>query len=161
MEDDSFQDSLEALHRRQPLEVLLNLERADDYVIPKPEAVVHKVYGYLNYSGGSSNFWVFGIETGHKLRIRVYPFKGTKPSDGFSLIGWGEPPSPITEPIQIRSLLNVRLSDYSRTSPYVDMITVPRLSELTSPPCPGDVSNVELSADGPVAFTLEVISESR
>ena len=41
----------------------------------RPPSSITKFYGYLNYKGGNSNFWAFGIRTGYTLKVTAYPFR--------------------------------------------------------------------------------------
>ena len=128
----------------------------------RPPSSITKFYGYLNYKGGNSNFWAFGIRTGYKLKVTAYPFRElSNRSCYFSLSGRPDPgqvetPSGTT----IEYLLQEQLSSYSKDNPYRTTLTIPDYAALTTPPCGGEITNIEIDSEGPVAFALEVIEQN-
>ena len=124
---------------------------------------IRKLYGYLNYKGGSSNFWAFGIGTGDKINVTAYPFRElSNHSCWISLSGRPGPERDKTpNGTTIEYLLQEQLSPYSRNNPYRTTLTIPDFAHLTTPPCEGEITNIEIEAAGPVAFILEVIEHTR
>ena len=123
--------------------------------------LIGKIYGYLNYQGGTSNFWIFGIGTGDSINITVYPFREiSNNSCYFSLSGRPDPGNDNTPSgTTIGYLLQEPLSPYSSDNPYRTTLTIPNYANLTTPPCEGKITNIEIDSEGPVAFIIEVIGQ--
>jgi len=144
------------LEERTISDTLTNLD-------PQPSPLsMRKLYGYLNYKGGNSNFWVFGISTGDKLNVTAYPFRElTNESCYFSLGGSPDPGQvELLDGTTIAPLLQVPLSPYSSKSPYNTTLTIPNYADLTTPPYEAEITNIEIDSEGPVAFIIEVVEQN-
>lgn len=117
-------------------------------------ANVTRLYGYLNYEGGNSNFFIPGISTGQKLHIALYSIQEGLRANA-ALYGWGTRSH--EEPSQVEPIRQVTVSDYGYKNRFTEVLTVPRYADLTDPPHDSDVEYIELSADGPTAFFITIL----